>query len=140
MARKIYDKEALIPVIFERVASGESLRRICEGEGMPSEALVRKWADQDAETGARYARAQEQRADAIADEVIEIADSAPQSSDGVAKARLKCDMRRWYAGQVAPKRWGRKSVDVEHKGEIKAELSLSQAISEALEAAKNAKD
>ena len=44
--------------ICEKISSGESLRSICKGSGMPPEATVRNWAMDDVNGfAAQYARA-----------------------------------------------------------------------------------
>lgn len=96
--------------ICDRLCSGESLRRICADQGMPSESCVRGWVLEDREGFyAQYARARNFALDAMADEVIEIADG-----DGdAATKRIRFDARRWYLSKLAPKRYGDRQ-QIEH--------------------------
>jgi hypothetical protein len=102
---------AIVSAICERLSAGESLRSICRDEGMPSEVTVRRWAmDNTGGFAAQYAQARNLGLDALADEVIEIADTG--SSD-TQRDRLRFDARRWLLSKLAPKRYGdRQSVEV----------------------------
>lgn len=107
--------------ICERLAEGESLKVICFDPHMPSEALVRLWAQDDAAdkagTGAgfsaRYARAREQGCERLAEEILEISD-ADCTVDGkpdnalVQQARLRVDSRKWLLSKMLPKKYGDK--------------------------------
>ena len=116
--------------ICERLASGETLRSICRDEGMPHESTVRKWAREDREGfSTQYARARDAGLDAIADELLAIADDATNdwmerlgdegqplgwqvNGEHVQRSRLRIDTRKWYLSKLAPKRYGEKT---EHK-------------------------
>lgn len=106
--------KALARKICERLAAGESLRAICQDEGMPSEAAVRAWALDDVDGfSAQYEASRNLGLDCMADEVLDIADN----DDGDAQSRrLKFDARRWYLSKLAPKRYGDK-VAHQHTGE-----------------------
>ena len=86
---------------------------------MPSERTVRQWAADDRDSfGGRYARARDLGLDAIADEILEIADDGRNdrmvSEDGrqivdhdhIARSRLRVDSRKWYLSKLAPKDYG----------------------------------
>ena len=47
---------------------------------------------------------------------------------GVARNKLRCDNRRWYASKLLPKKYGEK-LGVEHSGEIN--IGLAETIAEA---------
>ncbi|RAU21131.1 hypothetical protein CU669_15140 [Paramagnetospirillum kuznetsovii] len=73
----------------------------------------------------RYAHAREVRADVIAEEIIDIADTAEDANI----ARLQIDARKWYAGKVRPKVYGDKiQQDVT--------MDVSDKLAERLDAAK----
>ena len=111
--------------ICERLAKGESLRAICKADYMPGESSVRDWVLEDRHNfAAQYAQARDQGLDAMADQVIEIADEDPGTTDQgatntgkVAANRLRFDARRWYLSKLAPKRYGDR-LNVEHSGAI----------------------
>src|SRR5690606_12399717 len=111
--------------ICDRLAKGESLRKICEDEEggfLPTARTVHRWLASDEEWAGgfrqQYVRAREAQADHYAEEVISISDGDPMADpDGVAVARdrLRVDARKWYAGKLAPKKYGDK-VTNEHVG------------------------
>jgi hypothetical protein len=95
--------------ICERMAHGESLRAICKSEGMPPESTVRTWAIDDREGfAAQYARAREAQMDALAEELIDIADDVGKTDEDVQRSRLRVDTRKWLMSKIAPKRYGDK--------------------------------
>ena len=103
--------------ICERLAAGESLRAICRDGSMPSTSMVMRWSLQIGEFREQYAHARELGFDAMADEVIEIADEEPGTlengaTDGgeVANKRLRFDARRWYLSKLAPKKYGERTA------------------------------
>lgn len=116
-------------VILDKIAEGKSLRDICSAEGMPSESLVRKWAVQNEDFGAQYARAREAGMEALADEILDIADSQEGdilttedgreivNHDAIQRAKLRVDTRKWLMSKIAPKRYGDK-LDLNHSGSI----------------------
>lgn len=129
MARPSDFTQATADIICQRLASGESLRAICRDEEMPGSTTIFRWlaSDEEAYKGFReqYARAREAQADALADEILEISDDGTndwmerKNADGsigdiilngehVQRSRLRVDARKWYAGKVAPKKYGDK--------------------------------
>ncbi len=99
--------------ILKRIAEGQSLKSICDTKGMPSRETVYTWLAKDAEFLDKYARAREDQADFYADEIIDIADTEPDSN----KARVRIDARKWKASKLQPKKYGDK-IDVNHSGTI----------------------
>lgn len=109
-------------LICDALASGKSLRSICSEPGMPNITTVSRWLGDDHNKSFRnqYARAREAQADAIFDEILEIADDTSfdtkVTSDGsevcdhewVARSRLRIDARKWMAGKLRPKKYGDK--------------------------------
>lgn len=115
------------PLIAERIcdelAHGRSLRSICEGDDFPSDRSVYRWLDANEDFRQQYARAREQQADRYAAEIIELADKEricekrtikPDGGEEVVildqteRSRLQIDARKWYAGKLAPKKYGDK--------------------------------
>ena len=102
--------------ICSLLADGESLRKVCERPGMPNKATVFRWLAQHDEFRDQYAKATETRADAIFEEMFEIADDATEESAAVAKARLRIDTRKWALARMNPKKYGDKvSQEIDHK-------------------------
>ena len=100
--------------IFDRIAKGEAIRNICaqgRDEWLPSWPTVNKRLRDDAAFAAQYARAREDQADLIFDEIQEIADAATPES--VSVDRLRIDTRKWRAGKLRPKVYSDK-LDLTH--------------------------
>jgi hypothetical protein len=106
--------------ILRRMADGESLRSICRTDGMPTREAVRLWVVENRDGFAeRYALARELQAHALADELLELADSAT-SEDWQVK-RLQVDTRKWLTSKILPKQYGDK-VETEVYGKDGAPL------------------
>lgn len=113
--------QAIADAICERIADGESLRKICAEETMPNKATVFRWMAVHKEFSDQYARAREEQAELLADEIIEIADDGrndkyidPESRqdrvdhDVIARSRLRVEARKWVAAKLKPKKYGDK--------------------------------
>jgi len=110
--------------ICERLADGESLRRICRDETMPAKSTVFKWLRNEPAFADQYARAREAQADTLADEIVEIADDGTNdymaekeeedgfryNGDAVARSKLRVDARKWVAAKLKPKVYGDKTL------------------------------
>jgi len=96
--------------ICERLASGESLRSICRDADMPALATVLRWVAAVPLFCTQYSRAREEQAEAMVDEMLELA-NAPKddSSEAINRARLQIDTRKWVAAKLRPKKYGDKS-------------------------------
>lgn len=111
--------------ICDLLAGGMTLREICRGDGMPPESTVRMWATDDRDGfAARYARARELGYQAMADELLEIADDGTndwmtrnagdgttaevENHEALARSRLRVDTRKWMLAKALPKVYGDK--------------------------------
>lgn len=102
--------------ICSLLADGESLRKVCERPGMPNKATVFRWLAQHEEFRDQYAKATETRADAIFEEMFDIADNVAEEAAAVGKARLRIDTRKWALARMNPKKYGDKvSQEIDHK-------------------------
>jgi hypothetical protein len=123
-----YDRETA-HAICVRLARGETLKGICRDEGFPPESTVRGWAQEDVDGfAARYAFARQLGLDAMADELLEIADDGSgdfiidangnriPNNEHINRSRLRIDTRKWYLSKLAPKRYGEK-VDLNVGGQ-----------------------
>lgn len=121
MARPTDYNEDIADKICERLADGESLRQICADDAMPSRSAVFKWLGKHPEFADQYARAREEQAETLADEIVGIADETEvraQGEDGevvlsldptaIARNRLRVDARKWVAAKLKPKKYGDK--------------------------------
>ena len=110
--------------ICRRVMQGQSMRKVCEDSAMPSRPSVYEWLAANPEFANQYARACEVRADAIFDEMFDIADDGSNDwmkdadEDGgiayklngehVQRSKLRIDARKWALARMAPKKYGEK--------------------------------
>lgn len=94
--------------ICSRLSDGESIRSICKRPGMPAKATIFRWIAEHSEFRDQYAKATESRADAIFEEMMDIADTVVEESAAVSKARLQVDTRKWILSRMAPKKYGDK--------------------------------
>jgi hypothetical protein len=92
-------------LICTQLSDGLSLRAVCRQEGMPDKTTVFKWLRERPEFLAQYARAKEESADAMADEILEIADNPEEDAQS---RRVRIDARKWIASKLKPKKYGDK--------------------------------
>ena len=126
----MYTQE-LADEICEGLALGNSLRTVCRGDRMPSVKTIFNWLRTYPEFLQQYTRAKEESADAMADEVIDIADDATNDwmirngKDGseswqlngehVNRSRLRIETRKWLMAKMKPKKYGDK-IDMTTNG------------------------
>lgn len=136
--------EAITDRICSELIGGRSLRSICNDPDMPSVTSVLRWlADERyADFRSQYARAREAQADAIFDEILDIADDAANDymerklADGstdevvnnehIQRSRLRIDARKWMAGKLRPKVYGDK-IEHEHSGSMSLTITPEDA-------------
>lgn len=115
--------------ICERIADGESLKSICGDERMPKKTAVYEWLLRHKEFADIYARAREDQADTLADEIHAISDELPQQIvDDKGKTRYdsayvqwqknRVDARKWVAAKLKPKKY---SERIAHVGDAEAD-------------------
>ena len=97
--------EEVADLICERLACGESLKRICSDEGMPAQSSVFKWLGENPSFSEKYVRAREAQAEALADEIVDIADGGSADPQ---RDRLRVEARKWIASKLKPKKYGDK--------------------------------
>ena len=120
MARPTDYNQEIADRICEALSEGQSLREICKTDDMPNKATVFRWLNLHAEFSDQYARAREEQAESLADEIVHLADNAANpllvegvpllDKDGnpvlfadtaaIAHARLKVDARKWVASKL----------------------------------------
>lgn len=105
-----------------RLGMGESLKKICSEEEMPSQSVVYLWLNRHPEFLEMYTRAREEQAETHADEIVSIADETPQTKeikdkDGnviditldsayIQWQRQRIDARKWNAAKQRPRKYG----------------------------------
>lgn len=118
MSRPTIFTDELADSICERVAYGESMRSICRDDAMPSMSSIFKWLRENEKFSQQYAKACEERSEAMIEEMLEIADDG---SEDVQRSRLRVDTRKWYASKLKPKKYGDR-LGLDHDGQIDVRL------------------
>lgn len=132
MAKPSLYSEETAALICERIATGESLRSICDDEDMPGLRTVFDWlADERyAIFRTKYARAREVQADTLFDEMLDIADDGrndwmekhngdgqvtgyQENGEALRRSDLRIKTRQWMAAKLQPKKYGDK-LDLTH--------------------------
>lgn len=113
--------EEIATTICDRLAGGESLRSICETEGLPDRNTVIRWILGNEDFYRQYARAREIQMEGWAEDIVEISDQVligkktktypdgtteVMTGDMIERARLKVDTRKWVMSKLAPKKYG----------------------------------
>lgn len=119
--------------VCEELALGKSLRRVCDMDGMPAPNTVFKWMRTREEFLQQYARAKQESADAMAEELLDIVDDARNdymednydkgrtpgytlNGENIQRSKLRSDTRKWLMAKMKPKVYGDK-VDITSGGE-----------------------
>jgi hypothetical protein len=122
MGRPSVYSDELANEICVRLGLGESLRKICLDDHIPSLATVMTWLSRKPDFLEQYTRAREIQAETQFDELIDIVDQPPElnhvvdkngelvevkfDSSYVAWMKLRVDTRKWTAARMAPKKYG----------------------------------
>jgi hypothetical protein len=116
--------------ICDRLADGESLVSICRDEGMPKKTAVYEWLATKKDFSDMYARAREDQADSLADQIIALADEMPMEitdektkttrfdSAYVQWQKNRVDARKWVAAKLKPRKY---SDRIAHVGDAEAD-------------------
>ena len=130
MAYSEKEKEKVFTDILKRISEGEPLRKVLKGKGMPSSQTFYRWIDNDEEENQeenkskRYARACEERADKIFEDILDIADDGTndmmtidkghnsvqvEDREVTGRSKLRIEARKWMLAKMSPKKYGDKS-------------------------------
>lgn len=114
----IYTRE-LGDEICARISEGRSLRSVCNDDDMPDKSTVFRWLRLDTISTFRdqYARAKREAADAMGEDLLDIAEDAlkavekhagePKLSGAIVQAhKLKADNLKWTMSRQNPKKYG----------------------------------
>ncbi len=121
MARSSSFTEEMGDVICSEIADGKSLRTICAPEDRPSIQTIFNWLRTQPLFFEQYARACEERSEALVEDMLEIADDSSDDfmerqengkasiladHDHINRSRLRVDTRKWIASKLKPKKYG----------------------------------
>lgn len=111
-----YNRDALMPVILDRLSNGESMANICREDGMPPPSTIHFWIAKEPLFAEAYSRARAVMADVLFDQCLAIADDASKdiventltgeitvNHAAIARAKLKIDTRFRIAGKISSK-------------------------------------
>ena len=113
-----YTKE-LADKVCEEIALGASIRTVCGMEGMPGVATIFKWIRTNEEFAKQYARATEERTEAMSEDILDIADDGTNDwmivndrevpdSEALQRSKLRVETRKWLMSKMKPKKYGDK--------------------------------
>ena len=127
--------EEIAAEICTRIVKGESLRSICRDEKMPNVDTIYVWIGKHPIFADQYARAREEQADTLADEIQALADEAPPMVLGkfgeiidtgwLQWQKQRIDARKWCAAKLKPKKYGdRVQVAGDAESPLKTETTI----------------
>lgn len=125
----MYSSE-LAAAICAELACGLSMRTVCKSDEMPAMSTVFKWLTLHKEFAEQYTRAKAESADALVEEMMDIADDGTNdwmevhdkegecvgykvNGEHVQRSRLRVETRKWVVAKLKPKVYGDK-VAVDH--------------------------
>ena len=133
MAYSEEEREKLFETIFELIENGNSLRKSLATVKLSSKTFY-EWLELEENESKvkQYARACEERAEALLDEMIDIVDDTScdiietdlgdgmlvekPNNEVIQRSRLRYDARKWLVSKLNPKKYGEK-VDVTSGGD-----------------------
>lgn len=128
----------------EHISSGGTIRGFCDKPGRPSWETIRRWLRKNEQFRAQYAHAREEQADALFNEIIDIADDARNDwmeretrngtitvcdTEAVMRSKLRIDARKWMAGKLRPKVYGDKTETTHRVDVTEAFLTMHKLVS-----------
>ena len=110
------DIKKLFNAICNEIDNGSSLRKALKDSSVSSRTFY-EWVDEDKDMQKRYARACEERAETIFEDILNISDSQEGDEifidgvscvnhDFVSRAKLRVDARKWMLGKLNPTKYG----------------------------------
>jgi len=112
--------QAIADEICERLAHGETLRKMVLDEHMPASSAIYRWLDNNESFKEQYAQARVRQADYYAEMIIDESFGAHDASIG----RLRMDALKWASSKIAPKKYGDK-IELESNNNQNLTLSFN---------------
>lgn len=126
---EIYTQE-LADKVCQKIAEGYSMRTVCTPDDMPAISTLFKWIREKPEFSQQYARATEERTEAMSEDILDIADDGSndlmtiqkgdktyevENREVTNRSRLRVDTRKWLMSKMKPKKYGDK-IDMTTNG------------------------
>lgn len=130
MAKQNYtekEKDTLTEDICGFISSQKSIRKACEIAGISTKTYM-KWLSESEHYAHAHARAMEERADSMFEDILNISDENGEDTrfiedgteitnhDVIQRAKLRVEARKWMLGKMQPKKYGDK-LDLTSDGE-----------------------
>lgn len=106
--------------ICERLAHGETLRKMILDDHMPASSAIYRWLESNESFREQYAQARVKQADYYAEMIVDEAFNSHDASIG----RLRMDALKWAASKIAPKKYGDK-IELESNNNQNLTLSFN---------------
>lgn len=106
----------LVDSILERIAAGESLRKICDDDAMPERRTFNRWLENSPELVTKYAHAREEQAEFHHDDMDRLEALTEDGTLSAQAASVILTNKRWRMEKLKPKVYGAK-VDHNHGGQ-----------------------
>lgn len=135
--------QELASAICAKIAQGLSARSVCSMDGMPALTTFFRWLREKEDFRQQYAYACEERTEAMAEDILDIADDGSndlmliqkgsetyevENKEVTNRSRLRVDTRKWLMSKMKPKKYGDK-LDVTSDGKaIPAPIYGGQSI------------
>ena len=110
---QFYKSQTVWPQVLEAISNGASLTEAMRQPNMPSLAWAKRQLQHDPDLQRAYQAAIVERAQALADQIVQLSDSQPPPnlegaalSAWVQQLKLRLWARTWVAAKLAPRQWG----------------------------------
>ncbi|MFA5606827.1 MAG: hypothetical protein WDA07_06520 [Leucobacter sp.] len=128
---------------LRRISGGRSMRKVCSDPDMPGTDAIWEWITtgprdngevvvEGAVLAAQYAQARQERADALVEEILDIADDQPTPDNwgNIDKAhvewqKLRIETRKWVAARMRPTLYGDR-IEVKQTGQVTFQLGIQR--------------
>lgn len=124
--------QELADKLCERLALGESMRTVCANDWAPSIQTVFSWIRTKPGFLDQYARAKQEAADAMSEDILDISDEGTNdwmeksnskgkiigwevNGEAVQRSKLRVDTRKWLMSKMKPKKYADK-IDLTTNG------------------------
>lgn len=110
-------------LVCDLIGNGISLKRVCQVPGMPTRQVVMKWTREDEHFESMYTRAKIGSTEAMADDILDIADDGSNDfmedgymrgktpgyrvdGENINRSKLRVETRKFLMAALKPKKYG----------------------------------